>query len=483
MKEKDLNRNLVKKRLEERYLSFVENRGVPGELISEIENYEFYLIHHKKDRNKALMLALKIGAIAASITLILISINLFYYSGVRSDKFISECDIEKFSITDYTNCGSYYTIAIADGTNSSSESNELNNIVTLELDVNNNKPVIYERTLNDIPKIEQRAIRPITLRPNLTLPILEKELSYTSNDHDFYVESDAIDQIFSDEMEASNHFHKAGSAMLIDTGGHIFSAQKFHANISNPEQIDSELVINSYDSIPDAFGWDKGDIYYSEGHVGLGVYNESHGELEVGHSESKDFLNSPGNGSLIYKPYDSTIRYYYGFPKLGRRVLGKLVYTFSSEGPSDFDGDGPQDSKDEYLNFPETLKGYPNMVFVPFGYATENYISQNPSSIYVEKSILTEEVNVALSGINLWLVDESKSIPSIENVNGIQSDFSFYGTPSSYSIDESGYMISEMNVNLIKQINWLLSYVSELEDENIRLQDSILLLKRNQEIK
>ncbi len=50
--------------------------------------------------------------------------------------------------------------------------------------------------------------------------------------------------------------------------------------------------------------------------------------------------------------FDSEYRFYPGFPKLGRRVLGKLTYTFGAEGPSDVDGDGVKDKKDACPNEP-----------------------------------------------------------------------------------------------------------------------------------
>ena len=44
--------------------------------------------------------------------------------------------------------------------------------------------------------------------------------------------------------------------------------------------------------------------------------------------------------------FDTEYRYYPNMPKLGRRVIGKLTYTFGADGPSDADGDGVKDSKD-----------------------------------------------------------------------------------------------------------------------------------------
>ncbi len=44
--------------------------------------------------------------------------------------------------------------------------------------------------------------------------------------------------------------------------------------------------------------------------------------------------------------FDSEYRYYPNMPKLGRRVIGKLTYTFGADGPADADGDGVKDSKD-----------------------------------------------------------------------------------------------------------------------------------------
>ena len=48
--------------------------------------------------------------------------------------------------------------------------------------------------------------------------------------------------------------------------------------------------------------------------------------------------------------FDNDYRYFPNFPKLGRRVLGKLTYTFGAEGPSDVDGDGIRDKKDACPN-------------------------------------------------------------------------------------------------------------------------------------
>ncbi len=48
--------------------------------------------------------------------------------------------------------------------------------------------------------------------------------------------------------------------------------------------------------------------------------------------------------------FDSDYRFYPGFPQLGRRVLGKLTYTFGADGPSDVDGDGIADRKDACPN-------------------------------------------------------------------------------------------------------------------------------------
>jgi len=44
--------------------------------------------------------------------------------------------------------------------------------------------------------------------------------------------------------------------------------------------------------------------------------------------------------------FDTEYRFYPNFPKLGRRVIGKLTYTFGADGPADADGDGVKDSKD-----------------------------------------------------------------------------------------------------------------------------------------
>ncbi len=48
--------------------------------------------------------------------------------------------------------------------------------------------------------------------------------------------------------------------------------------------------------------------------------------------------------------FDNQYRYFPNFPKLGRRVLGKLTYTFGADGPSDVDGDGVKDKKDACPN-------------------------------------------------------------------------------------------------------------------------------------
>ena len=48
--------------------------------------------------------------------------------------------------------------------------------------------------------------------------------------------------------------------------------------------------------------------------------------------------------------FDTEYRYFPNFPKLGRRVLGKLTYTFGADGPSDVDGDGIKDKKDACPN-------------------------------------------------------------------------------------------------------------------------------------
>lgn len=58
---------------------------------------------------------------------------------------------------------------------------------------------------------------------------------------------------------------------------------------------------------------------------------------------------------------DSDYRYYPGFPKLGRRVLGKLTYTLGS-GVPDSDGDGVNDKKDlcPYVAGVKALHGCPD---------------------------------------------------------------------------------------------------------------------------
>jgi len=48
--------------------------------------------------------------------------------------------------------------------------------------------------------------------------------------------------------------------------------------------------------------------------------------------------------------FNSEYRYYPNFPKLGRRVLGKLTYTFGDAGAPDADGDGIRDKKDACPN-------------------------------------------------------------------------------------------------------------------------------------
>lgn len=44
--------------------------------------------------------------------------------------------------------------------------------------------------------------------------------------------------------------------------------------------------------------------------------------------------------------FDNEYRYLPNFPKIGRRILGKIRYDFGGAGPSDLDGDGIRDSKD-----------------------------------------------------------------------------------------------------------------------------------------
>ncbi|MEL6123118.1 MAG: TonB-dependent receptor, partial [Bacteroidota bacterium] len=50
--------------------------------------------------------------------------------------------------------------------------------------------------------------------------------------------------------------------------------------------------------------------------------------------------------------FDSQYRGYPNMPIIGRRVLGRLVYEFGAEGPSDMDGDGIADKKDACPNEP-----------------------------------------------------------------------------------------------------------------------------------
>ena len=60
--------------------------------------------------------------------------------------------------------------------------------------------------------------------------------------------------------------------------------------------------------------------------------------------------------------FDNDYRYFPNFPKLGRRVLGKLTYTFGADGPSDVDGDGISDRKDSCPNVAgiKEFKGCPD---------------------------------------------------------------------------------------------------------------------------
>lgn len=488
MKEKDINIDRIKYRLEERYESFIKEGRIPSELISEIEDYENYLNNNlRKNRFGISALAYKFGAIAASITLILFSFYQFHFSDTSSQFLFAEYDIEKTSSVELRECKPYYVLAITDEGKNCRESDESNNRESIELNIkpfDKKKPLDYKRTVSTIPKTDQLAIIPSVHHPILILPILEKKLHQLSKNKHMYKEYGMIAHIISDERDANSELHEAGRAILFKPGALISAASRFNADISSSVDIDEGVAISFFGGAVDSLIWDEGNVYYHKGNVGLGINNENPIVLEAGYPNTQVSLTMNINDKLafydraIYQQndsYDSSIRQLFDtefrnlvdagvgykyedsialemtaqnlfdkkynnhpqFPTHGRRVLGKLTFTFAAEGPCDVEGDGIEDKKDGCPNVPGELNGCPDNAIAlsdnPF--SRRNSLSSNNYSLYVDGGIMTEDIKVAFNNALMWADSTRDNYFAIED-----SDVSLTSNSIRVDIGEDGHI-------------------------------------------
>ena len=99
-------------------------------------------------------------------------------------------------------------------------------------------------------------------------------------------------------------------------------------------------------------------------------------------------------------------------------------------------------------------------------------------NLYVQNGILTEKVKVSLKNTADWSDDSFISTPCISDVEkSIIEDSHLINMPSASEVVKYGYEVTNMDAKLLEQIEWLWQYTIQLNKENEKLKERILLLE------
>lgn len=109
---------------------------------------------------------------------------------------------------------------------------------------------------------------------------------------------------------------------------------------------------------------------------------------------------------------------------------------------------------------------------------TTQISTPNGYSLFVQDGILTEKVKVAIKETAEWSDDSFDKVPKIEEVeSSILNNSHLFNFPSAETIVQNGYSVTEMDANLLEQIEWVWLHLIELEKENKKLKEEIIKLK------